>query len=168
MNDFGKCFIGAWTLQDYQITNLETGAQSYPFGENASGHIIYTAEGVMSATLLNPNRTLHTTDRVTRLNFKTKLDAQGLSNLTDEENLVVLTYLEAAYGYVGYTGTFEADDNKVYHHVQNSFYPNFIGMSINRDYHFEDNLLHLTAEGGGLRDQLIWRRVENNSGLPGA
>lgn len=159
MNEFEQAFIGAWSLRDYRISNLDDGNPFYPFGENAQGHILYTPEGIMSATLMKPNRTLHTTDRATRFAFKDKLEATGLDNLTNEEESIVLTYLEATYGFIGYCGTFDADSRQVHHRVKQAIYANFVGTTATRDYHFEGNELHLTAEGFGFRDELIWERV---------
>lgn len=159
MNDFENAFIGAWSLRDYRIFNLDDGNALYPFGENAQGHILYTPQGIMSATLMKPNRTLHSTDRATRLAFKDKLEATGLDNLTSEEESIVLVYLEATYGFLGYCGAFDADSRQVHHRVKQAIYPNFVGTTASRDYQFEGNELHLTAEGFGFRDELIWQRV---------
>lgn len=83
------------------------------------------------------------------------------TRISHAENSIVMTYLEAAYGFIGYSGTFSADSEKVYDHVQNSFYPNFIGETINRNYLFIDDRLHLTAVGNGLKDELVWRRIDS-------
>jgi hypothetical protein len=161
MNQYEKPFIGAWSLREYKITNVDSGKEFYPFGDDAQGHIIYTPEGIMSATLMNPNRIQHSTDRATRMAFKEKIKMHGLDQLTSEENLIVLTYLDASYGFVGYCGSFDADSEQVHHRVKQSFYPNFVGTTATRDYRFKGDELHLSAEAAGLRDQLTWQRVSH-------
>ena len=159
MNESETAFIGAWSLRDYKVSNLENGNVFYPFGEHAQGHILYTPQGIMSATLMKPNRTLHTADRAIRLAFKDKLEATGLTNLSSEEQSIVLVYLEAIYGFLGYCGTFDADGRQVHHRVKQASYPNFVGTTATRDYEFKGNELHLSTEGFGFRDELIWVRV---------
>lgn len=159
MNEFEKPFIGAWSLRDYRITHLDVGKEEYPFGEKAEGHILYTAEGIMSATIMKPNRTLHSADRAARLAFKEKLEATGIENLTSAERTIVLTYLESAYGFIGYCGSFQADGEQVHHRVQQAIFPNFVGTTATRHYRFEGDELHLTAEALGFRDALIWQRL---------
>lgn len=158
MNKFQEQFLGAWSLQDYRFTRKDTGFVSYPYGEDAEGHILYTPQGVMSATIMRPGRKLHTTDRTTRLNFSSKLEDSGLEDISAEEEEIALTYLESVYGFMGYAGTFEADENDVHHHVQQAIWPNFVGTTATRAYRFEGDLLHLTADGADYIDALVWKR----------
>lgn len=159
MNKFERQFIGAWSLRDYKITDLSDGKTRPPFGDDAQGHILYTAEGIMSATIMKPGRTLHSASRAARLGFKVKLEQTGLDNLTVEENSIVQTYVEAAYGFIGYCGSFDADNEQVHHHIKQAIYPNFVGNTVTRTYRFENDQLRLTAEDSAFRDELIWQRV---------
>ena len=46
-------FLGSWVLVDWRSTN-DSGEVTFSFGEEASGQIVYTRDGRMSAQLMNP------------------------------------------------------------------------------------------------------------------
>ena len=46
-------FLGGWVLVDWRSTN-DSGEVTFPFGEEASGQVVYTRSGRMSAHLMNP------------------------------------------------------------------------------------------------------------------
>ncbi|MEM9257946.1 MAG: lipocalin-like domain-containing protein [Pseudomonadota bacterium] len=93
MDDLQRQFIGTWRLLDYSVENLETGVSSHALGEDAKGHIIYTPEGWVSATLMAANRMPNSTDRLARYALKDKLIAGGIHDLTEEERNFALPFL---------------------------------------------------------------------------
>jgi len=48
-------FIGAWTLVDWRI-EYSDGSVTRPYGEAAHGYIIYTADGIMTASIARSDR----------------------------------------------------------------------------------------------------------------
>ena len=48
-------FIGAWTLVDWRI-EYSDGGVTWPYGEAAHGYIIYTADGIMTASIARNDR----------------------------------------------------------------------------------------------------------------
>lgn len=51
MSDLRTALLGGWLLESFVSRQDETGELRYPFGENPSGLILYTADGHMSAQL---------------------------------------------------------------------------------------------------------------------
>ena len=139
-------FIGTWKLLSCEFRTSD-GDVSYPFGEEVGGLIIYTEEGYVSATVMNPNRPC----------FESGKQTQG----TPEE---IKTAFE---GYVAYFGTFEVDREEgiVYHHVQGSLLPNWIGEPQKRFFEFEGARLTLSTPpipfgDGEVIGALCWERIE--------
>ncbi|MEO1082582.1 MAG: lipocalin-like domain-containing protein [Pseudomonadota bacterium] len=159
MNEHQKQFLGTWRLLDYSVVNLETGIASPVLGAHAQGHIIYTPEGWVSATLMTPNRAPNSTDREARYALKEKLQASGMNDLTEDERQFALPFLLAAFGYIAYCGKFDADATHVHHFISEAFFPAYVGNTATRAYSFEEDRLLLTAEAFGGRDQVLWQRV---------
>lgn len=139
--------IGGWELVRW-TTYHPDGTESIPFGEDAIGIIMYTADGHMSCHLSMANRSLY-----------------------PEASLYVVP--DAALGqamrtYSGYFGTFSVDAlaGVVTHHVQGAWYPNFAAVDQPRRYGFDGDLLYLEAEVGGDLVRITWQR-RNSGTLPG-
>ena len=72
----------------------------------------------------------------------------------------------AAYGtYISYCGKYEVTEDRVIHHVEVSFYPNWIGKDQVRFYKFEGDRLILSTPPmilGGKQQSgyLIWERMK--------
>ncbi|MEM8564094.1 MAG: lipocalin-like domain-containing protein [Pseudomonadota bacterium] len=165
MDDLQRQFIGTWRLLDYSVENLETGVSSHVLGEDAQGHIIYTPEGWVSATLMAANRMPNSTDRLARYALKDKLTAGGIHDLTEEERNFALPFLLASFGYIAYCGTFTADATHVHHQITEAFFPAYVGSTATRSYRFTEDRLLLTAEAFGGRDQVLWQRVPPPGGV---
>ncbi len=75
--------------------------------------------------------------------------------------------IKAAFeGYIAYYGTYEVDeaDNQVTHHVENSWFPNWIGDVQTRNYEFEGERLRLNTQPikgtkADLTVTLLWERA---------
>ena len=135
--------IGTWTLVELIEIPLNGGENSHPMGENPKGLIMYSADGFMSAQIMNLNR--KNTDRKDH----------------SEQNT------EETSDYLAYSGPFETDDEKqtLSHTMFVSLFPNWTGETQKRNIRFEDGFLYLETEKPFLRNsrmvkhRLTWRRV---------
>jgi hypothetical protein len=137
-------FIGTWQLATwrYFVDDVEV-----PFWKNPTGILMYTKEAKMSAILMQPNRT----------HFKSEFLSKG----TSEEKL------EAIDGYISYAGNFSVKGNQVFHHVQFSLFPNWIGTDLVRSFEFNSNknelilstLPTIAPNGKSIKNILIWNKV---------
>lgn len=138
--------IGGWEL-DRWTTYHPDGTESHPFGTDAIGLIMYSADGHMSCHLSMANRLL--------------LDAPTIFVVPDE----VLG--QSIRGYSGYFGTYSVDAaaGVVTHHVTGAWYPNFASVDQPRRFAFDGDLLSLEAQTGDDLVRLTWRR-RNSGTLP--
>ncbi|MFC5650530.1 lipocalin-like domain-containing protein [Paenibacillus solisilvae] len=135
-------FIGTWRLISYEERTAD-GKVYYPTGPDATGYIMYNADGFMSVAIMAANR--H--------NFASGDPAKG----TPEE-------LAAAAAYLSYAGKYEVMDNLVIHHVEISFFPNLAGNTRERTAEFNENILILSSPpyevNGVMQTSVItWKRV---------
>ena len=106
-----QALIGAWRLDEWRLSVDGHWRDPY-LGAGASGTLLYSADGWMSAILMAADRP--------------KLGPAGFV-LGDTSSK-----LAAADGYVSYAGTFELDGADICHHVQFSLYPDWIGQTLRR------------------------------------
>ena len=136
-------FIGTWKLVSYQ--NRSDDQVTYPLGKNPVGYIMYNDEGYMAVALMASNRR--------------RFSSMDIMGGTTEE-------IVAAYGtYISYCGKYEVTEDRVIHHVEVSFYPNWIGEDQARFYKFEGDKLILSTPPmilGGKQQSgyLIWERTK--------
>jgi len=146
---FTEKFVGTWRLVSME-TRGEGGEISYPLGKDAIGYITYTREGYFSVITQSKNRRKFAT-----------LDLMGG---TVEEKVA------AANSFIGYCGEYEAKDDKVIHHVELSFFPNWVGGDQERQYEFKDNRLTLSTgimplQGRMQSARIVWERAKSASRL---
>ena len=138
--------LGAWRLTDY-LAESPSGEAIYPLGSDATGYIMYTEDGHMSASVMQP----------TRPKFSST-DAMGG---TMEE------HASAAAGYLSYAGTYDTDEENgvVIHHIKTALIPNWIGNDFKRKVLLDQDKLELRAlapslVGGEMRlVRVLWKRV---------
>ncbi|MFT4439191.1 lipocalin-like domain-containing protein [Caballeronia sp. 15715] len=143
--------LGAWTLQSYVETEVDTGTEHHPLGESPLGFIIYTSDGYMSAQLQARDRPLFA----------------GNDMYRGEPS----EYVASGSTYLAYSGRFSVDEpsHVVSHHADVSFFPNWFGQTVKRVARFEGDCLMLTTEqpqrfNGTLKmAQLVWKRAIDNS-----
>lgn len=117
-------FIGAWSLRDWRI-EYSDGRVTHPFGKNAVGQILYSADGQMSATVSATDREALKSENIRKAN-------------TNE--------LSAAFSsYFHYAGYWRIDDDQVIHTVSLALNPAFVGSEQRRKVHFKENCLQLSA-----------------------
>ena len=138
-----ESFVGTWKLLKCHH-DLEDGSVVYPLGSSASGILVYTSEGYMSGALMHPERS----------KFKTKELFSG----TQEEKALAME------GYLHYAGKFEVQGDEVWHYVEMSLFPNWIGTVQKRKFKFVDDLLYLSvgpyrAQGIQQTATLLWQRA---------
>ena len=135
--------IGAWRLVAYEG---HTGNNVvYPLGEDATGYIMYTADGYMSVTMMAAGRT----------NFA----GGDMFSGTDKEKIA------AAGSYVSYCGKYEYQGDRVIHKIEAAFFPNRVGTEQVRFVDLDGDALTLTTPpmvlAGVLRTgRIVWRRAE--------
>ncbi len=136
-------FIGTWSLVSFEIRS-SNGTVSYPFGRDVRGYITYSQDGYMSVSFMSADRP----------HFKSS-DLRGGS--VEEKVLAFNTYFT-------YCGKYEATDKKVVHHIEISFYPNWIGADQERFYSFDGDHLILSSppllfDNNEQTAYLIWKRA---------
>lgn len=117
--------VGAWSLVSWEQRSA-SGDVSYPYGESPQGQIIYTANGEMSAQLMNPVGTL-----------------SGVAASGAEEIIARMSE-----NYFAYYGTYTLDESArtVTHHVRGSLAPTWVGSDQVRAFEFlGHDRLQLTA-----------------------
>lgn len=139
-----ELLVGVWALKTYTDTHTGT-SELQPFGNEPAGLLIYTADGFVSAQLMQPGR---------------KSSHPGLwSNWSAEE------FKTFGDGYIGYCGRYEVDEEHatVTHLPSVAFLPNFVGQRLLREVSFTDNRLTLKAsyalpDGSTAASLLEWTR----------
>src|SRR5579862_39754 len=143
-------FVGTWKLAGTEFRGSD-GTLYYPYGKEASGFIIYDADGHMAVQIMGSDRPRFASD-----------DMQGGS--PDEA--------KAAFDrYIAYFGTYTVDEtqSRVIHHMQGALLPNWVGRDQIRQFKFEGNRLTLTTPptlrgGNSLVGMLIWERMTETQG----
>ncbi len=142
---FREALIGAWKLAEYSIPdNLNKGEKYYPLGKDATGFILYTPDGYVSAQMMASGRPSYASGR--------------LHTGTAEE------MAKAAKGYMAYSGRYEIDEktNTLTHHMDVSMNPTWLGQAQERFVKLEDDTITITASANNA--VLVWKRAEDNSG----
>jgi hypothetical protein len=139
--------IGAWRLVDVVEEPVDGSPVRRPHGERPVGLILYTADGHMSAQIMERDRPA--------------VVSADWSDLTAEE------YAEEARGYFAYCGSFEVDEaaGTVTHSVEASLFPGWVGSAQLRVVKFDGDALELSsalpALSGGTQviTRLSWERA---------
>ena len=160
MAEIEKIFLGIWKLNEWSVEKPD-GKTTYPFSGNVSGYLMYHPDGWMSANLMQNDRRNTSDDRL-----KISKISHLLKNKTEisfEGDLLetIKNFFIATNGYVSYAGTFNADDSNVYHNIELSLLPQWVGTTLTRKHSFssKNTLLTLSAEFNGFKDLLIWKKV---------
>jgi hypothetical protein len=130
---------GAWRLVCWRRISVE-GAESFPFGRNASGTLLYTDDGYMSAMMTAGGR----------------LDIDGTDPLGGSPEARAAAYSTC----LAYSGTWRRQGDTVIHRLTNSLYPNWRGTVQPRAIEDRDGELVLrTPQGpGGVVNEMVWAR----------
>jgi Lipocalin-like domain len=139
--------IGAWTLESYVEKPADGSEPVHPLGEGATGIIMYTPDGYMSAQLMRAGRK--------------PFGSGDWFNGTPEE------YQEAASSYIAYSGPFHVDEERqtLTHSMFVSFFPNWTGQTQPRVVELDGDVLRLStaapiqSAGRTVMSYLQWRRA---------
>ena len=160
MAEIEKNFSGIWKLNEWSVEKPD-GKKTYPFSGNVSGYLMYHPNGWMSANLMQNDRINISDDRlkISKINhlLKNKTEISFEGDLLE----TIKNFFMASNGYVSYAGTFNADDSNVYHNIELSLLPQWVGTTLTRKHSFssKNTLLTLSAEFNGFKDLLIWKKV---------
>lgn len=140
--------LGAWELASYTSSDGPDRPPVYPLGERATGLIMYTDDGYMSAQLMSTDRPV----------FDAAEPDGGSTGQT----------VAAARGYLAYSGPFWVDEPAavLHHEVWVSLLPNWLGITQIRSARLVDDRLTLsltsTLDGVDTTSTLVWRRARPN------
>lgn len=142
--------LGTWHLVRWEIAYGDGRPASLPFGAEATGLILYTADGTMSACIARAGRA--------------RLSSDSMRSAPEAERLAAF---ESYFQYAGpYSVRGEPGRQQVVHRVSHALNPNFVGTEQIRDMRFADdgNTLTLSASDTvpgtdvARHHRLIWRR----------
>lgn len=139
--------VGTWGLVRFVLSFSDGRPDVYPFGADAKGLIVYSAEGWMSAIL----------SRADRGGFSaTRLESASTAPLEEKA---------AAFdSYLSYAGTYRLEADEVIHDVHFALAPNTVGTQQRRRIAWDGRLLQLSytlnaRSGITRRYQLTWQRI---------
>lgn len=143
MSDKEK-LLGVWVL----VSNVHisvSGKKYFPYGEKPLGRLMYTAENMMSVIISKSDRKKFAKDRM-------------FEGSPDEK-------ISATESFLAYTGKFEIIGNEVLHHVDMSFFPNWIGTVQRRFWKLEEPNLILSTPPFVFNNEeqtaeLVWKRLK--------
>ncbi|MGB9978912.1 lipocalin-like domain-containing protein [Methanobacterium sp.] len=134
---------GTWKLKSFE-SRSEDGDIFYPFGENPKGFLMYDISGYMSGMISRGDRS--------------NLSVKNFNNMDESEKASL------SDGFIGYSGKYEILDDKIIHHVEISFIPNWIGKPLDRFYQFENDDLVLTTSPERFNNKkfvhyIVWKKL---------
>ena len=121
--------VGTWILVEYKVIHTETDHATHPLGPKAQGLLVYSADGFMSAQLMQPEAPAFSINDVQR----------G----TQEE------LSEAMKHYLGYCGRYNIQETDegiiVMHNVELCSFPNWVGTQQGRLVTLNGNNMELNT-----------------------
>lgn len=134
-------FVGTWRL--VSIDTRKADGSLHRSGKR-KGYIVYSADGYMSVAFMKEGRS--------------EFVAGDIRGGTVEEKI------EAFNGYISYSGPYEVTEDSVYHNIEVSLFPNWIGEKQQRFYEFDGKRLTLSTPlqlvgGMQLSSHLVWEKV---------
>lgn len=140
-----ELLVGTWRLVSFEY-ELANGATVAAYGPSPVGLLVYAADGLMSAQIMNPGRPRF-------------VSGDRRSGTHDE--------LRAAVeGYIAYFGTYEVDEANgcVVHTELGDIFPNAVGTKQRRYFELVDDRLSLRVPpvvlgGERMTARIVWERV---------
>ena len=126
-NKTNNPIAGVWKLLSFEVRR-KNGQSHYPFGGNATGQLIFSENGNVSANLSQSGRI--------------EVKSNDIMDASHEE------MTSSFRGYISYFGRYEFDEKKgeVLLHVEGSLFPNWIGDTLKRKVKMEGSRLELSTE----------------------
>ena len=134
--------VGAWELESWRISFSDDRPDTFPYGTDPRGYLIYSPSGRMSVTVSADGRTRMSDDNIRRAPVEEKAAAFD--------------------SFFHYGGRWRLEDDHMVHEVDIALNPNFVGTSQVRDLEWEVGRFTLvetstTRSGATMRNQLTWR-----------
>ena len=134
-------FVGTWKL--ISIDTRKADGSLHRSGKR-KGYIVYSPDGYMSVAFMKEGRS--------------EFVAGDIRGGTVEEKI------EAFNGYISYSGPYEVTEDSVYHNIEVSLFPNWIGEKQQRFYEFDGERLTLSTPlqlvgGMQLSSHLVWEKA---------
>ncbi|MCC5868254.1 MAG: lipocalin-like domain-containing protein [Gammaproteobacteria bacterium] len=138
--------VGGWDLLDWRIETTAQITPSHPFGADAQGQIMYTADGRMSAVIARAGRV--------------PLSTPSPRQASAEE------CREAFTSFFCYAGTWHLEGDTVVHRLRLALNPAMLGTEQRRKARLAGDRLELSASeslGGGRerRHRITWQRARH-------
>lgn len=135
--------VGTWRLVSYRLVGSR-GRVRYPYGEDATGYLLYGGDGYMAVSIMAAHR-------------RPFAGADILRRTTDEA-------AEATRTYLSYSGRYEVQPDRVIHRVEVSLFPNWTASTQERFYRVNGDRLELSTAPLGPdvvvpRACLVWERM---------
>jgi len=137
--------VGPWALRSFVVELSDGRPPVRPFGEGATGLVVYAATGWMSAVLASGERG----GEEVALETAAGLDADAK--------------VQAFDSYLSYAGRWELVGQEVHHHVTHALVPGVVGTTLRRRVSLLDGQLTLsytrpTRAGATATYRLDWSR----------
>ena len=138
--------VGGWDLVDWRIETSHDDTPSHPFGKDAQGQIMYTADGRMSAVISRTGRS--------------PLSTPSPRQASAEECRAAFT------SFFCYAGTWHLDGDTVVHELRLALNPGMLGTEQRRRASLAGDRLELSADeslsgGRERRHRIIWQRARD-------
>ena len=134
--------LGAWSLVTWDIQYDDKRPVTYPYGADAQGLLLYSADGHMSVVISSARRPRLSTASVRKAPIEQKIDAFET--------------------YFSYAGRWELREDAIVHRLSYALNPNFIGTDQVRQLQLNGDRLTLSTtdevKGVGRLHRLVWRR----------
>lgn len=142
--------VGTWKLISFEL-RLKDGTTMHPWGNDVVGQVMYSPDGFMTGCFMKRERA--------------PFAAADVMSGTPQE------FETAMKSYVGYAGPYTLYSNRVIHHAEVSWFPNWIGTDIERYFEIQGNSLTLSTppmmfSGTEATAALVWEKQERRSVFP--
>lgn len=134
-------FVGTWKPISWEVMQSD-GTTHYPFGKDAVGYLMYTADGYMAAEIMDPDRQ--------QSDPNLPLETAVARNLQDRDQA------RAFSTYLSYCGTFTVEGNTLTHHVKAGLIPGWTGSEQVRPFKFDGGRLIIEPGDSNI---LTWERA---------
>ena len=124
-----ESLVGTWELVDFHVTSSDGRAKRYPFGQEATGRILYAADGHMMA-VLSRGAVERKTGQLSSLETSHRAGADDKAAAFDS--------------YLSYSGRWRLSDGQVHHEVDLALVPGVVGQIQSRVAVMHDGLLTLS------------------------
>jgi hypothetical protein len=139
-------FIGTWRLVSWEIEQPD-GTLGHPYGRHPIGFLMYTADGYMSAHIMDPDRR--------QSDPRHPLETAPAQTLSEADRA------RAYSTCVAYCGTWRVEGETLIHQVLTALIPSWTGSDQVRHFRLEAGRL-IIASGG---QRLVWERAPGHGAI---